>query len=75
MFLRGKLHFLPLLMGLWLVLLVCFQLFLDSTAVQIHAKLTMALDKRTVSKSSLPAQVGKGGNASSRCGIALVPAC
>lgn len=60
-------------MGLWLVLLVCFQLFL-STAVQIHAKLIIAL-KRICQKLSLSVQVGKGSNAQYLCGIALVPAC
>lgn len=44
------------------------------TAVQIHAKLIMEL-KRICPKCSFPVQVGRGSNAQSSCGIALVPAC
>lgn len=44
------------------------------TAVQIHAKLIMELN-RTHPKCSFPAQVGRGSNAQSLLGIALVPAC
>lgn len=44
------------------------------TAVQIHAKLIMALN-RIRPKCSFPVQVGRGSNAQSSCGIALVPAC
>lgn len=44
------------------------------TAVQIHAKLIIEL-KKIHGKSSLSVQVGRGSNAQSLCGIALVPAC
>lgn len=44
------------------------------TAVQIHAKLIIAL-KRIYRKRSLSVQVGRGSNARYLCGIALVPAC
>lgn len=44
------------------------------TAVQIHAKLIMELN-RIGPKCSFPVQVGRGSNAQSLCGIALVPAC
>lgn len=44
------------------------------TAVQIHAKLIMELNRIRL-KCSFPVQVGRGSNAQSSCGIALVPAC
>lgn len=44
------------------------------TAVQIHAKLIMELNRVRL-KFSIPVQVGRGSNAQSSCGIALVPAC
>lgn len=44
------------------------------TAVQIHAKLIMELN-RIHPKCSFPVQVGRGSNARTSCGIALVPAC
>lgn len=48
--------------------------FFCSTAVQIHAKLIMAL-KKNLLELSLSVQVGKGGNALRLRSIALVPAC
>jgi len=62
------------IVGLWLVLLVCFQL-LYAHAVQIHAKLTMESISVSPQDHPVSVQVGKCVNALCWNGIALVPAC